>query len=523
MRIPVYVVTGFLGAGKTSFVNRLFEREPWRSAGLLFLQFETGEADFQNPNPAWRQLAFPKKLLDRQPEAIPEQIRGCVQNMARRPDEIWVEWNGVTPFSKLQSIFLHPALRELVMLRRVIHLADGGNPMLGKTGGALAEQIVSSDVALVRGVPSPDALRKIRRQFSALNPGLNVREVNDYEKLPPAVFKRAENPMLLFAAGGLALLLLFLAARPLLELAGIPVNAILNVFLGILLQAVPYLLIGILLSSAIQLLVPQEWIERRFPKSLGAGMLVGILGGFCLPVCDCASIPIFRSLVRKGIPLPVAITFITASPVINPVVIFSTYQAFGGDWGMVAARVGLGVAASACIGLLFALRPSKDSVLAGGAMDAMGCNCGCYMGDVPASAWGKAMLFLRHSQAEFFGVGKYLVIGSLVAAAVQTLGIGLFQSAPGGANMALSILTRMGMAFALSLCSSSDAVIGRSFSNQFPMAAILGFLVFGPMMDIKNVLLLSSGFTKRFIARLLLTAFTVCFVLVYLVYGIRGG
>lgn len=44
----------------------------------------------------------------------------------------------------------------------------------------------------------------------------------------------------------------------------------------------------------------------------------------------------------------------------------------------------------------------------------------------------------------------------------------------------------MVMAFGLSLCSSSDAVITRSFAAQLPMGAIMGFLVFGPMMDIKT-------------------------------------
>jgi uncharacterized membrane protein YraQ (UPF0718 family) len=81
------------------------------------------------------------------------------------------------------------------------------------------------------------------------------------------------------------------------------VNTVINVFLGIILQAVPFLLIGVLLSSAIQIFIPKEWIERRFPKSIGLGMVVAILGGFCLPVCDCTSIPVFRSLVKKGIPL----------------------------------------------------------------------------------------------------------------------------------------------------------------------------------------------------------------------------
>ncbi len=92
---------------------------------------------------------------------------------------------------------------------------------------------------------------------------------------------------------------LHLIAKPVWELLQIPVDTIINIFLGIILQAVPFLLIGVLLSSAIQVFIPQSAIDRRFPKSLVMGMLVGIVGGFCLPVCDCASIPIFRSLMRN--------------------------------------------------------------------------------------------------------------------------------------------------------------------------------------------------------------------------------
>ncbi len=291
-------------------------------------------------------------------------------------------------------------------------------------------------------------------------------------------------------------------------------------FLGILLQAVPFLLIGVILSSAIQVFVPQRFIERRFPKSIGWGMLAAILGGFCLPVCDCASIPIFRSLVRKGIPLPVAITFMAATPVINPVVMLSTYYAFSGDLHIVITRVALGIAAAVLVGLFFALRPPKGQVLSGGALDRLMCSCGCYEDSESITTFsGKVGLFIRHSQAEFFDVGKYLVIGTFIATLFQVLGTGIFTAAQSGAGLAVSIILMMVMAFVLSLCSSSDAVIARSFASQFPMGAIMGFLVFGPMMDIKNVMMLSSGFSKRFIGKLLTTAFAVCFAVVFILYG----
>jgi len=135
---------------------------------------------------------------------------------------------------------------------------------------------------------------------------------------------------------------------------------------------------------------------------------------------------------------------------------------------------------------------------------------------------GKAGLFIRHSQAEFFSVGKYLVIGAFISSLFQTMGRGIFTTAQSGADLAVSIIIMMVMAFVLSLCSSSDAVVARSFASQFPPGAIMGFLVFGPMMDIKNVMMLSSGFSKRFIGKLLLTAFMVCFALVFLFFGLGG-
>ncbi len=296
-----------------------------------------------------------------------------------------------------------------------------------------------------------------------------------------------------------------------------------HVFLGIILQALPFLLIGVLLSSVIQVFIPKEVIERRFPQSLGKGMLVAILAGFCLPVCDCASIPIFRSLVKKGVPLPVAITFLTVTPVINPVVILSTYYAFNGNMNIVIGRVSLGIIAAVLIGLIFVGRPPKGPVLSGGALDRLMCSCGCYEDlESMTSFTDRAGLFIRHSQAEFFDVGKYLVIGTFISSLFQSMGTGIFTSAQSGAGLAVSIIIMMIMAFALSLCSSSDAMVARSFANQFPMGAIMGFLVFGPMMDIKNVMMLSSGFSRRFIAKLLFTAFIVCFAVVFLLtYG--GG
>jgi len=423
-------------------------------------------------------------------------------------------------------MLLDNSLRGLCKIQKVLHIADAANieNLLGRTGGALPEQIANSDFAVLRNMRSSADFKRIRRALNGINPGIPIYRMDEYNDLYKQLFGRKERPVNFFFMVVLAVIALHFLYAPLFEKMQIPLNTVVNIFLGLILQAIPFLLIGVLLSSAIQVFIPQRVIERRFPKSIGLGMIVAIIGGFCLPVCDCASIPIFRSLVRKGIPLSAAVTFMTATPVINPVVIFSTYYAFGGNIKVVAMRVCLGIVAAVVIGLLFASRSSKKGgVLSGGALDRLMCSCGCYE-DVESvtTFWGKAGLFIRHSQAEFFSVGKYLIIGTFIASIFHTLGTGAFTTAQSGAGLAVSILIMMVMAFVLSLCSSSDAVIARCFLKQFPMGAVMGFLVFGPMMDIKNVMMLSSGFTKRFVGKFLAAAFIVCFFVVFLFFRFGG-
>ena len=78
-----------------------------------------------------------------------------------------------------------------------------------------------------------------------------------------------------------------------------------------------------------------------------------------------------------------------------------------------------------------------------------------------------------------------------------------------GMPAAGALALMMGAGFALSLCSSSDAVIARSLASLAPTGALMGFMVYGPMMDVKNVALLASQFRGAFVARLFVTVTAV--------------
>jgi len=514
--IPVYVVTGFLDAGKTTLMNKLLNMRESRDMKMLLIQFESGEEEFQSRYHNCDVLGFSKKALEQSPKQIIEQL--CRYLNAHPTDEIWVEWNGVAPFEALQSMCLHPSLYRLLRIEKVIHMADAKalEGLFRQTGGILPGQIAASDFAVLRNMRSNSAFARIKRLLRSINPGIKLYEFMQGSKIYDEVYRKRSYPV-----GTLCLGILFFVAFyliiviPFFKPSQTIFNTIVNVFLGIMLQAVPFLMIGVLISSAIQIFISRDTIERRFPKRLLPGMAAAILFGFLLPVCDCASIPIFRSLVRKGIPLPVAVTFMTATPVINPVVMLSTYYAFGGSLRIVAARVGLGIVSASLIGLCFAIRPCRFKELSGG-FDGVMCSCGCYEGaEAVKTLKGRLSLFIRHSQAEFFSVGKYLMIGAFVSSVFQTV-IKKAFFVESGSGLILSLLLMMAMAFLLSLCSSSDAVVARSFASRLPMGAVMGFLVFGPMIDIKNVIMLSGGFTGRFILRLTAVSFAVCFLVVFL-------
>lgn len=513
MKTPVYVVTGFLDSGKTALINKLLLNRRSREAKILLIQFESGEACFSTIRNC-SVLNFGKKALQNSSGQIADEIAGCL--ISNPTDEIWIEWNGVTPFSELQALLLSPALESKCRIEKVIHMADAERleSLIGKTGDALPEQIAESDFAIARNTKSRKDLSRIQRLMRSLNPGIVLYRDDNMSDIFGALYKEKRQPVNTLCLWIPALGILLFSAAHVFDLSKTPVNTLINVFFGIILQALPFLLIGVLISSAIQIFISSEAIERRFPKNLALGMLTAVLMGFCLPVCDCASVPIFRSLVKKGVPVPVAVTFLTVTPVINPVVMLSTYYAFNGSLRVVAVRVGLGIASSLLIGLYFAAWPAKGQILSNG-FDGLKCSCGCYTGASSVTGIkGRLSLYIRHSKAEFLSVGKYLLIGALISAIFQTFGTKeMFLQTESG--YALSILLMMILAFLLSLCSSSDAIIARSFNAFLPSGAVMGFMVFGPMIDIKNLIMLSGGFSRRFIAKLFISAFVLCYLVVF--------
>ncbi|GMQ63463.1 permease [Vallitalea maricola] len=287
-----------------------------------------------------------------------------------------------------------------------------------------------------------------------------------------------------------------------------------TVFTSILMQAFPFMLIGVLVSSAMHVFVPDEWIVKIFPTKYGIGFLTAMFAGALFPVCECAIVPVMSRLVKKGVPVPIAITFMLSAPIINPIVIMSTLYAFPGQPEITLFRVGFGLIIALAVGLIMMLYRNDFSTIStdydyqchNDHNSSINHSCTCHHhshNHYNNSILMKFRTMFLHAGDEFFNVGKYLVIGALTTSLIQIL-IPKKVFVELGSKSGFSLILMMLMAFLFSACSTSDAFIARSFINKFSMSSILGFLVFGPMMDVKNLLMLLANFKKSFVIRLVL-------------------
>ncbi|MEW5987511.1 MAG: permease [Chloroflexota bacterium] len=309
-----------------------------------------------------------------------------------------------------------------------------------------------------------------------------------------------------------------------------------TIFLGIFIEAAPFLLAGSLVSGLIEVYVSSDALARFIPRRAVPAALVGAFLGLAFPVCECGVVPVTRRLYQKGLPLPVGVAFLLAAPVVNPVVFASTFAAFG--WGpILIGRILLTVLIAFLVGLLFSLAQPAAVLLPAAQSeshsdhphnhshehDELSDRLQTSSPSSPSSQGtqgtrrnskyevvsgqlqnvGRFWRALVTAGDDFLDMGRYLVFGAMMAAAMQTI---VPQSAllAIGRGPVSSVVALVVLAFVLSICSTVDAFLALSFVNSFTPGAILAFLVFGPMVDIKSSLMFLRVFRRRVVLYLIL-------------------
>jgi hypothetical protein len=308
-----------------------------------------------------------------------------------------------------------------------------------------------------------------------------------------------------------------------------------STFVSIIWEAFPFVVLGAIIAGILEEVVPQQAIAKLVPKNRLLAVCIGAVLGLVFPMCECGIVPVMRRLLRKGLPLGTCVAYMLAGPIINLVVISSTFVAFQfheypsghrivGD--MVALRVGLGFIVAVVTAMIVEAQYARHgnkllTPLAAPQHDTAEAILEAIEGDPIHPAVNRAgksrPLFQRianiseTSLHDFIDIMVFLTLGACLAAlAKQYFTPDMVESMSSG-YPALTIIFMMVMAVVMCLCSEADAFVAASFTTMHPSAKI-AFLVLGPMFDFKLLLMFTRVFRRRLIVTIVLSVSIQVFV-----------
>ena len=271
------------------------------------------------------------------------------------------------------------------------------------------------------------------------------------------------------------------------------VQSWMTVFVAVVVQALPFLVLGVLLSAAIAVFVPPAFFARALPDRPALAVPAAAMAGVVLPGCECASVPVAGALVRRGVAPAAALAFLLSAPAINPIVLTATAVAFPNDPRMVLARFGASLLVACAMGWLWQRLGRADWLRPPARPSSEGLGKG-------AAFWGSVRHDVMHA-------GGFLVVGAMAAATLKAVVPASWLHAA-SVNPVVSVLALAVLAVLLSICSEADAFVASSLT-QFSLTARLAFLVVGPMIDLKLFAMQAGTFGRAFALRFAPVTFAV--------------
>jgi uncharacterized membrane protein YraQ (UPF0718 family) len=240
-------------------------------------------------------------------------------------------------------------------------------------------------------------------------------------------------------------------------------------------------------------------------------------------MCDCGVIVVMRRLLRKGMPLSCCIAYILAGPIINVLVIATTWQAYtgrqnlkspsgqplylmGSGW-MMALRILVGYLVAVVTAFIVErqFRRFGTKLLAPSLQVPSGLpiiETDEYEHDeAPRQpVWKRLGNVSETALHDFVDVMVLLIPGAMVASGVRQLLDPEMVAAFSKNHPVMAIGAMSLLAFIITLCSETDAFVASTFAvSNFAVrpAAQLAFLVFGPMLDLKLFFMYTRVFRPR--------------------------
>ncbi len=181
--VPVTILTGFLGAGKTSLINRILRSDHGLRLAVMVNDFGTVNIDTE-------------LVVGVEGETI-SLANGCIcctirddlamaaLNLAQRqppPEHILIETSGVSdPFAVAQT-FLLPQLQTLFRLDSIITIVDAEQvtTLRGAQESLAMDQITAADIVVLNKIDlaTPDQLARARAWIAEIAPRARVLETS---------------------------------------------------------------------------------------------------------------------------------------------------------------------------------------------------------------------------------------------------------------------------------------------------------------------------------------------------------
>ncbi len=466
--IPTYVVMGFLGSGKTSSITAGIESH--KISNVLLFQFEQGLQ-----SPALSNERVHTFSIDDDSKNTISACQQVLQDHQYR--ELWIEWNGLGSLESFEELFLHSPLGDMLDIKHIYYVThpEWVESQLPYLGEIPLSQIRYSDTVILGNTTQEKA-----KEYTELAPNSTWIACQDVKQWPITKPIQMSKPRWKHYA--IIPILLALGYMFYVQPNWVTMTT------AILLQMIPFLLLGTGISVIVEQYVSPYRIEKYLHRSPMFAYILAIIMACTMPLCDCAVIPILRSLTRQGLAPKVSLFFTMISPLLNPIVLLSTYYAFPKEPLILWGRPLLGIVLAFIVsqycgpriyGRTDAFPPWKQLTL--------------------VKSLSKDIGFFGRLQEETLRLLPFIIIGSILSSGLQ-----LFLPKQWLQDISLSgsmlvIFGMMALAFCVSICSTADAIIARSFMNVIPLPGILAFLLFGPLLDIKNYVLLRNLFPNSFV------------------------
>ena len=266
-----------------------------------------------------------------------------------------------------------------------------------------------------------------------------------------------------------------------------PLQDFLTFLISIVVEALPFVVLGIIISVAVQVWLPEGWLLRRLPKRRWVRQVTISLLGVFAPVCECGNVPLARGLLVQGLSASESLVFLLAAPVLNPVTIITTQQAFANDPVVLAGRMAGGFVIANVVGWVF-MRRRRDELLQPDFIKT--CQISRHIHE---RRWARSLELFRHEASHILPA---LLFGAAAAALVQ-VAVPREILLTLGSNPAWSIAAMLVLAFVISICSNVDAFFALAFRDTFTAGSLVSFLTFGPMIDIKLLSLMRTTYQPK--------------------------